>query len=476
MTDVLPESLIRLSDRRASGNGYRPPDFEVRDSIPAFPLTDPGNAQRMEFWEGRNLLYCPTWGQWLVWDQVRHARDTLNSVMHLATTVADRMYLEVQQEQDEARRAAIAKHAQASQAISRLKAMIELTQSRPGIAVEPELFDADPWLLNVQNGTIDLRNGTLRPHRREDYITKLAPVLYDPHAVSPVWDAFLQRVLPNPAVVSFVKRAVGYSATGLTVEEILLLLFGTGRNGKSKFLSAIQYTLGDYAQSTLPETLMVKREGHIPNDIAALMGARFVITTEVEDGARMAESLVKRLTGGDMMTARFMRGEYFDFKPTSTIWIAGNHDPVIRGTDLAMWERILKVPFTVTIPAAERDKALSQKLEAESSGILRWIVEGCLEWQQHGLAPPPEVQAATAEYRDEMDILARFIEDCCVEYRTAVTPTGQLYDCYEEWCKDVGERQWSQQLLGRKLHERGHVSDRNGKTRVWQGIGLRVEA
>ncbi len=472
MSDVLPDSLIHLSDRRPPGNGHGPA-FDVREPAPSFPCTDKGNTARILHHFGRDIRYCKAWGKWTIWDGTRHARDEVDQIVELATQALDRIQEEIAEEQDESRRAALVKHAFASQATGRVKAAVELAQSRRGVAVVPEIFDADPWVLNVPNGTVSLRDGTLRAHRREDHLTKLARFPYLPDAACPVWDAFLDRVMDgNQSLISFLKRAAGYTLTGVTSEECLFMLYGTGRNGKSKFMGALKHVLGDYSRTTAPETLMVKREGHIPNDVAALLGSRFVSTTEVEDGARMAESLVKQITGGDEMSARFMRGEYFDFTPTFKIWIAGNHKPVIRGTDIAIWERILLVPFTVTIPVAERDKQLTQKLQAEGAGILRWMVEGCLEWKAEGLNPPPEVHAATEEYRSEMDVLARFLEDCCIERHTAVTPARLLYEAYQQWCRDTGEREWSQQLLGRKLHEHGYEDDRQGQTRVWQGVGL----
>jgi putative DNA primase/helicase len=355
--------------------------------------------------------------------------------------------------------------------------MVGLAEAELGIPVTADKLDADPWLLNVLNGTIDLRSGELREHRREDLITKLAPVEFDPEASAPIWQAFLERVQPNERVRGFLKRSSGYSATGDTSEQCMFIDSGPGANGKSTYHEALHNTLGDYAMRTPAETLLAKRAGGVPNDIARLKGARLVTASETDEGRRLNESLVKDLTGQDTISARFMRAEYFEFKPTHKLHLATNHKPEIRGTDPAIWRRIRLIPWAVTIPPSEQDRRLPEKLKDERSGILRWVVEGAREWAQEGLDPPDEVRLATQEYRTEMDVLAAFIEDCCEVEHHETAFAGKLWSAWQRWCEEKGEAAGSQKRFGGKLKERGFLNDRDGSTgrKVWYGLALRPD-
>lgn len=458
------------SNGYGNGNGAKP--IRTEQVPQGYPLTDTGNAERFAHWHGKDALHCGPWNKWVVWDSRRFTIDTTQEVNRRATDTVRKIHLETALLEDGEQRAKLARHAYQSENETRIRALLKRAESL--LAVSPDVFDADPMLFNCGNGTVDLRTGELRAHNRDNRLTKCSPVRYDPQAKAPIWEAFLDRVMDrNARLIGFLQRLAGYCLTALTVEQVLAFLYGTGRNGKSVFINTLQYVMGDYARSTRPETLMVKHGNDIPNDIAALVGARLVATIEIDEGARLAESLVKQLTGGDKVTARFLYGENFDFRPTFKILMAGNHKPVIRGTDLAIWERILTIPFTVTIPAEERDKQLPEKLEREAPGILAWAVHGSQEWQRIGLDPPQEVRTATEEYRGEMDVLAQFLDDCCEIEAAAVTPASALYERYTDWCKASGERQWSQQLFGRRLGERGFERDRFGQTRVWQGVRLR---
>ena len=435
-------------------------------------ITDLTNAELLAERHGHNLHYCYPWGQWLTWSAGRWAPDEQGLVEHLAKQILRRQLARAAQIEDDRERTKRIRELMAAERASRIRGCLELARSEPAIPVLPSALDADQWALNLLNGTIDLRTAQLRPHRRGDLLTRQAPVEHNKNAAAPVWDAFLTRALPDPDVRAFAQRAAGYSLTGNTNEQILLILYGSGANGKSTFLELLLHLLGDYAQQAPPETFLAKHDG-IPNDVARLRGARFVSAVEVGEGRRLNEPLIKRMTGGDTMTARFMRQEYFEFEPQFTPWLATNHKPEIRGTDEAIWRRIRLIPFTETIPLPERDPELKSKLRNELPGILNWALSGCLDWQNDGLAAPAAVTAATKEYRDDQDLLGAFITDTCDETPTNRCLAAPLYTAYRAWAKENGDEPLTSQSLGRRLTERGYGKTRDRLGRGWTGIGLK---
>ena len=439
---------------------------------PGFNLTDLGNAARLVHRHGRNLRYCWLWRKWLVWDGKRWVKDDTGEVYRLAKDTVASIYREAAAAPDDEDRKALAKHAMRSEAGARIKEMVDLARS--DVPVMPDELDASPDLLNTESGTIELRTGELREHRREDLITKLAPVEYRPDATAPAWDAFLERVLPGEELRRFVRRASGYSATGDTSEQCMFINHGGGANGKSTFQEAIAAALGDYAMRAPTEMLLTKRSGGIPNDIARLKGSRFVASSETEEGRRLAESLIKDLTGQDTVTARFLWTELFEFTPTHKLWLSTNHKPEIRGTDNAIWRRIRLIPWSVTIPPAEQNKKLPATLRRELAGILAWIVRGCLEWRREGLQAPDEVRRATGQYRAEMDVLAGFLAECCELDTGHWEYAKDLYECYKRWCDENGERPEPQRKFGGRLGERGFLRDRGGArgAGIWRGVRL----
>lgn len=473
----LPEDEVEELATHAATHPDRP-SFAPATGEGRPTLTDAGNARRFARQHGAMVRYCYDWHRFLIWDDARWRPDAGALVMRLAKETARAIYDEPAGEPDPDRRKKIAAWAGASESEVRLRAMLALAQSEAGVPVDPADLDRDPWLLNVLNGTLDLRSGELSPHRRGDLITKLAPVEYDPTATCQRWTDFLDRILGgNERLIAYVQRAAGYSLTGDTSEQCLFMPYGTGANGKTTLLGTLQSLLGDYAIGTRPETLMLKGPDTIPNDVARLRGSRLVVAVEAEEGRRLAESLVKQMTGGDVMTARFMRAEFFDFSPTFKLWLASNHKPTIRGTDHAIWRRIRLIPFTVTIPEAERDRHFKDKLRSEWPGILRWAVKGCRAWQREGLREPEEVRAATETYRAEMDVLGAFLAERCVIGRDERVSAADLYDSYADWCRATGER-WSltKKALGTKLGERGFTSKKIGGRHVWFGVRGRSAA
>jgi putative DNA primase/helicase len=437
-----------------------------------YNLTDLGNARRLVHRHGRNLRYCWLWRKWLVWDGKRWVKDDTGEVYRLAKETVSSIYQEAAAAPNDEARKELGKHATRSEAGARIKEMVDLARS--DVPVMPDELDASPDLLNTESGTIDLRTGELREHRREDLITKIAPTTYRPDAAAPTWEAFLERVLPGEDLRAFVQRAVGYSATGDTSEQCMFINHGGGANGKSTFQEAIAAALGDYAMRAPTEMLLAKRSDGVPNDVARLKGARFVSASETEEGRRLAESRIKDLTGQDTITARFMKAEWFDFAPTHKLWLSTNHKPEIRGTDAAIWRRIRLVPWAVTIPPAEQDKKLPIALRHELAGILAWVVRGCLQWRREGLQAPDEVRKATGEYRAEMDVLAGFLVECCELDTGHWEYAKDLYECYKRWCDENGERPEPQRKFGGRLGERGFQRDRGGSrgAGIWRGVRL----
>jgi len=352
--------------------------------------------------------------------------------------------------------------------------MLEMAQSEPGIPVLPEELDRNKWLLNVENRTIDLKTREVREHKKSDMITKQSPVIYDENANCPRWYHFLETILnSNEQLLEYLKRALGYSVTGSISEQCLFFLYGTGANGKSTFLNVIQTILGDYALQTGFDTLIVKKNEGIRNDIARLHKARLVCAVETSDTKRFNEPVVKQLTGGDRVAARFLHQEYFEFVPEFKLWLAANYKPAIFGQDHAIWRRIRLIPFTVSIPSDQQDHHLTEKLLEEKSGILNWLIEGCYEWQEYGLSEPDEVKAATEDYKSEMDILGEFIESECIQGDGFRILHNELYDAYSGWCDQNNESPVKKHTFSKKMEGRDFIYQKPQNRKTWIGIDLK---
>jgi putative DNA primase/helicase len=439
----------------------------------AHHLTDLGNARRLVEKYGGDLRFCPAWNKWLLWDGARWAVDNTGDVVRLAKETVLGLYDEAASEQDEERRRVLGKWAVASESRGRITAMVELAKTERGIAISPDDLDADPWLLNCMNGTLDLRTGELWEHRRKDLCTKRVPIHYDSTATCPRFQAFLEKIMGGSSgLIGFLQRAIGYAITGITKEHVIFIWHGSGANGKTTLIEVVRTMLGEYAKTADSSLLMVSKNDGVRNDVARLAGARFVSAAETESGRRLAETLVKQLSGGDKVTARFLFAEHFEFDPQFKIFLATNHRPAIRGNDKGIWRRIRLVPFSTTIPDDQQDKELPEKLRAELPGVLAWTVRGCLEWQEQGLGTPPEVNAATESYRQDMDVLGTFIAERCLQRPGVKAPTGALYRAYVGWCDETGEKHLSQQEFGLRLEERGFARDRSARTRYRLGITL----
>ncbi|MDZ4779593.1 MAG: phage/plasmid primase, P4 family [Planctomycetia bacterium] len=442
--------------------------------------TELANARRFIAKYGMRVVYCDPWKSWLVFNGRHWETDERRVIESLAKTEAAEQWDEVAKINKtegaaEQLKQAVTAFARASNSANGIRNALALAKSEPGVPVLPKQLDAQPWLLNVENGTLDLRSGKLQPHRRDDLLTKLAPVVYDPAAECPQWLRFLDRIMDNKqSLVSFLQRSVGMSITGIVRDHCLLFCYGVGANGKSVFLNTIKRLMGDdYGLNAPPELLLVKPQGggH-PVETASLFGKRFVSAIEVDDGRRFAEATIKMLTGGDPITTRRMYENFWTFWPQHHIWVAGNHRPVIRGNDVGVWRRIKLIPFSVTIPPEEQDQELPEKLLGELSGILNWALQGVRDWLDYGLHEPAEVLAATSEYRADMDVFGDYLAERCDLNATSTIKASDLYADYRAWGDASGEYVMSQRGFGRKLTERGIERYTNNGTH-YRGVDLR---
>jgi putative DNA primase/helicase len=376
-----------------------------------------------------------------------------------------------------------------SESAKRINAMLDLARSEPDIPILPGQMDGDPWLFNCPNGTLDLRTGEVREHRRQDHITKLCPTPYEPEAQCPTWERFLGAVFPtddgepDADLITFVQRLLGRCLTGDVSEQQLPIFWGSGANGKSTLINAVLDALGpDYAMKANADLLMVSRGERHPTELAGLFGMRLVVASETHQGRRLNEALVKDLTGGEPIRARRMREDFWEFKPTHKVILLTNHRPRVRGTDEGIWRRLRLVPFTTTfwdptdpaknaaeLPAGLRqDKRLGDKLAAEHKGILAWLARGAMDWWRDGLTLPEKVRAATTEYREAEDLLAQWIDEACVTGSGAYRcKASELYVSFREWCERTGEEVVSQTSFGDGLNERGFERRKTGGV-IWR--------
>ncbi|OGQ86253.1 MAG: hypothetical protein A2289_01920 [Deltaproteobacteria bacterium RIFOXYA12_FULL_58_15] len=442
---------------------------------PTDTLTETRLAELLVSEYGADLRYCSEARQWLVWDGRRFAPDDGAAVQQLAKATVRDLYPKAARLPD-AQRIALTKAAIGAETKRKRDAMVGLAQSEPAVRIRAAELDSNRWFLNVANGTIDLTTGSLNAHRRADLNSKYAPVAYHHDADCPTWRAFLARVFADDQdLIAFVARSVGYSLTGDVGEQVLFFLHGQGANGKSTLTGTLLALTGDYGKQSAPDLLLAKRGEAHPTEQADLAGARLVVTQEVEAGRYLAETTVKQLTGGDRIKARFMGKDFFEFSPTHKLWLCANHKPIVRGTDNAIWRRLMLVPFNVTIPEQERDPDLPQKLRAELPGILRWAVLGCLDWQRQGLQPPDAVRAASAEYRNDQDTIGHFLDERCTLTVDARETAKDLYADFKQWCEANGERVPSPKVFGANLGDRSRLLKGKIDGRVvWRGIRLRV--
>jgi putative DNA primase/helicase len=447
----------------------------------SYPWSDPGNAERFVDLHGKDYRYVQEWSSWARYDGRRWVQtyqapiawamvDTLR-VMH-----AQAAEITNTDEKLGPTRETMQKFARASENGSRIDAAVKLARGRLSMSVEE--FDTDPYLLNVANGTLDLRTGKLKAHNRDDLITMMAPVEFDPTAKAPRFRKFLKQTLVDDELIAFVQRFLGYSLTGTTKERTMAVLHGVGKNGKSTLVELFQDLLGDYSSVTAPNVIMKQKFSDPTGQyaLAELKGKRFVSVSETKRGVELEESTVKQITGNDTISARAPYGKPFAYRPQFKLWMSTNHKPEIPDGSEAIWDRLRLIPFTKRFDGKKADPDLSDKLREELAGVLAWAVEGVVAWRAQGLGTSKVVEAATQKYRSETDVLDRFFDDECEFGPKKRVSKKDLFDAWERWCDAEGADAGTQTAFTRTVGERGVVRNfAEGKVegvRVWRGIGL----
>jgi len=427
---------------------------ELQDSGELSPAAEESLALAYAERHAHELRYVAAWGRWMRYDGTRWDFDDTLHAFDRARVICREVALECDSP----------KAARAVASAKTVAAVERLAKADRRLAATADQWDTDPWLLQDDCATIDLRTGIARDSAATDYITKKAACAAAPNGTPhPIWDAFLQRIAPDPELRAFLKRYCGYATTGITTEHKFVFAYGTGANGKSTFINTIAAIFGSYATIADMGTFIATSAERHPTDLAKLRGARLVVAQETQKGRRWDETKIKALTGGDKITARFIRQDFFDYDPTFKLFIVGNHKPRLHSVDEAMRRRLLLVPFTVQIPSTERDPHLLHKLKPERPAILRWCIDGCLEWQRIGLTPPAIVQDATAAYFADQDTLQQWLDDCTEDGGPAAfTRSADLFASWKSWCEDRNWQAGSAMALSEALIDRGFEKGRDG--------------
>lgn len=432
------------------------------------------------------LLYVHPAKKWMLWDGSRwfwcDAKQEVTAAKQTADKILDIACNDLKADPNNPKLIKNLNHATKTQDERRLNAMVNLSTSEPSISIgSMDQLDNDPMLLCTRNGVVNLKGGNLLAHDPSMLITRQCNVEFDLNAKCPMWDKFISEIfMGNDDLIRYVQRAIGYSITGLVDEEVLFFMFGFGANGKSVFINTIFNVLADYAVTTPSSMLSMKSsdaKGRATPELTKIVGSRFAVANETQSGERLDEQMVKILVSRERISARHLYSDYFDFKPTHALWVRGNHKPIITGDDHGIWRRIHLIPFERTFTPEEADPSLEHKLIRERNGILRWMIEGCLEWQKHGLMPPKIIADAGNEYRKESDVLGLWIDELCDKNPDKKSDQKSIYDSYRDWCRDGNFRPMVKAQFTRKLAERG-ISDGwiGSKVRAYVGITLKSGA
>jgi putative DNA primase/helicase len=446
-----------------------------------YHLSEKGNAERMVHLFGDRFRWVNTWNRWTVWDERRWALNGADVVLkRCALRTIETMHVEAASlPETDPFGVTLKKWAKVCEKHSMVAAMVNLSAPQPGVAINHTELDVNPMLYNVLNGTVDLKTGRLTRHNPDQHITQLASVEYNPDAQCPAWERFVLEVCDGDRdLAGYLQRAVGYSLTGDVREHVLFFCYGRGENGKSTFLETVLGMMGDYGKPGAPGLLLEKKgDGH-PTEVADLYGARLVSCQEVDENRAWAEATVKQLTGGDTISARRMREDYWTFHPTHKLWVSANAKPYVREATDGVWRRLKLIPFTVSFKG-RADKDLKVRLRKEMQGIFNWALVGCFDWLDRGLDEPARVREASEAYREEQDVLGPWMGDCVERSGSEARATRQeVYRSYLAWCNRSGEKPISARRFANELRIRGFEDCKVGKTATagWRGIGLRQQS
>ena len=455
-----PTDALRQTKEQPRAGG----EAEAVD-IPA-EFSDECLALRFTGQHAATLRYVAGWGRWMEWTGTAWKSDETLHVFDLARRVC-------RQASSEAENTKVSSAVASAKTVAAIERLAKADRRHAATVAQ---WDADPWLLNTPGGVVDLRTGLMRSHRPTDFMTMTTAVA--PGGDCPRWLAFLDTVMQGDAeLIGFVQRMAGYALTGSIREHALFFCYGTGANGKGVTLNTLTGILGDYAKVASIETFTATQSDRHPTDLAMLRGARMVTAQETEEGRRWAESRIKAMTGGDPITARFMRQDFFTFEPLFKLVIAGNHRPGLRNVDEAIRRRFNLIPFSVRIPPEQRDHNLPEALKAEWPGILAWAIKGCLDWQRGGLRPPAAVIDATAEYLEAEDAVAAWLAESCIVGPNLTTSSSSLYASWKIWAEKSGEAAGSQKRFSQAMQNRGFAAGKDGKgLATLAGVGIQVAA
>jgi len=474
--------LQKLADRPFQRTDQAP-GGAAASSVDAPHQTNLGNVMRLVRHHGSDLKYVPQWAEWLAWDGTRW-QPSPGHAERIAMGLSSFIFAEAAGTTDDDEATALRRWAMRSESTQVILRTIRLAQSNSTFMVPAERMDANNWTLNCANGILNLKTGEVTAHRRDALMTKVSHVSYQEESECPRWLEFLDTIFDGKRdLIDFIQRALGYCLTGSVQEQVMFLCHGGGSNGKTTFVRVVQHVLADYATQIDSSILMTNKGEQHPTGLTDLKGKRFTGAAESDRGRQLAEAMIKQLTGDDIITARRMRKDFIRFMPTHKLWLLVNHKPIIKGNDEGIWRRLMYVPFTVTIQEEKKDRDLIAKLQKEADGILRWMVEGCLQWQQQGLNPPRIVQEEVENYRDDMDLLKDFFEDVCTVAPGLRVTKRDLFEAYKDWCEPLNNKAGNIKYFGRLMMERGFkgevtkVKDAAGLRRsvhVWRGIKIGV--
>jgi len=465
------EELLRSAEK-VELDGPSPQRTEDEPRPPEF--SDDELALQFAAARADDLRFIAEWNRWFMWDGCRWSEDkTLHAFDHVRHTCRQASTAALAKIEDPAKAMKLAFAIASNKTVAAVHSLCRTDRRLAGTVSQ---WDADPMLLNTPGGTVDLNTGELRSHRKAEYQTKRTAVTPAEVTRCPLWLQSLEQIFGgDQELIAYVQRAAGYSLTGLVTEQVLFFLFGFGGNGKNVVAETLAGVAGDYAVVAPMGLLIEQRHEQHPTELAVLLGARMALGSEVDPGKGWAEAKLKALTGGDRITARYMRGDFFEFDPHFKFWLRANHKPRLRSIDAAMMRRLHLLPFGVRFEGAERDPYLNEKLRQEWPGILRWGLDGCLAWQRGGLKPPASVNQATETYFADFNVLDRWLDDCCVENVNAKGFTRPLFVSWRVWAERNNERIGSEAEFVERLEARGFKRFREGIGRGFKGLGLRAD-